>query len=129
MKIRNDFVSNSSSVSYIITMKKELLETMERAFGHHADKEMAKIRDFVKEDLIQNGTRVYLGDEDIYYKKIEFDTDGGTNTKEWIEAEGKEVDLSQMDDEEIWKYIYGEYIMKGELGKIYGFGVTQTQTY
>lgn len=129
MKIRNDFVSNSSSVSYIITMKKELLESMAHYFGKSTESEIAKVRDFVKEDLLENGTRVYLGDEDIYYKKVEFNTDGGTNTKEWIEAEGKEVDLSQMDDEEIWKYIYGEYVMNGELGKIYGLGVTQTQTY
>lgn len=129
MKIRNDFVSNSSSVSYIITMNKELLESMAHYFGKHTENEIATIRDFVKDDLLENGTRVYLGDEDIYYKKIEFNTDGGTNTKEWIEAEGKEVDLSQMDDEEIWKYIYGEYVMNGELSKIHGLGVTQTQTY
>lgn len=110
-------------------MKKELVETMAGFYGERVKDEFQKVREFIKDDLLEHGTRVYLAGEELYYKKIEFDTDGGTNTREWIESEGKEVDVSKMSEDELWKYIYGEYILRSELGKIDGFGVTQVQTY
>lgn len=129
MKIRNDFVSNSSSVSYIITMKKEIVEGFAQYRKGTEKTEKQHIREIVKDDLIQNGTRIILGDEEMYFKKVKFNTDGGTNTREWIEEAGNTVDLDKMTDEEVWEYIYGEYIMKGNLGQIEGFGTTQVDSY
>ena len=34
-----------------------------------------------------------------------------------------------MNDDELWSYIFGEYILKGEIAKIAGFGSTQVETY
>ncbi|RWU10653.1 hypothetical protein [Pedobacter chitinilyticus] len=129
MKIRNDFVSNSSSVSYIITMKKEMVELFGRMYADSEKNELDKVREVLKDDLLENGTRAYIEGEEMYIKKYKFATDGDINTREYMAHDGKEVDVAVMSDQELWAYIYGEYIMKGEIGKIVGFGSTQVETY
>lgn len=110
-------------------MKKDIVETFARFYGDSKDKEIQKVTEFLKNDISENGTRIYMEGEEILFKKIEFQTDGDTTCKEWIEDEGKEVDVSKMSDDELWSYIYGEYILNGEIAKIAGFGSTQVETY
>ncbi|MBL4559891.1 MAG: hypothetical protein JKX79_02785 [Labilibaculum sp.] len=87
MQITYDFVSNSSSVSYIITMKKEIVELFARHY--ESNKEIQRITEFIKEDISDKGTRVYMDGEDLLFKKVEFQTDDGTNCRKWIEGKEK----------------------------------------
>jgi hypothetical protein len=111
-------------------MHKKIVEVFERWYGVSAAIEYKTIRDTLKNFMLENGTRTFLEEEEIYVKKIQFnDDDGVTIDKELLKKENKELDFSNIDDDELWNYIRGEYILNGKLSEIRGFGVTQVHQY
>ncbi len=46
-----------------------------------------------------------------------------------MDLEHKEVDLASMDDDQLWDYILGEYLVQGRISSLWGFGATQVETY
>ena len=130
MKIRSDFVTNSSSVSYIVTMHKKIVDLFDRYYGGHTKLEERVIRDTVKKEVQEKGTRVYLEGEEMFVKKYTFnDDDGVTVDKHLLQDEGTQLDFENISDKDLWNYIRGEYLINGELSQIRGFGVTQVDTY
>ena len=128
MKIRTDFVTNSSSVSYILTMKEDMVKGHLRFYKGVLKKGEEKIADFLCKFMIKNGTRVCIEGEEIYTHKVHFKTDE-TMLDSTLELPPDQMDFSSMNEDDLWAYIFGEYVMNGRLTGINGFGVTQTETF
>ncbi len=128
MKIRTDFVTNSSSVSYILTMHKEMVDTQISFWGESYGKLNLKVAAHLRDLMQKEGTRCMLEGEDIYSKKITFRTDE-TLTKDTLDIPEEKLDFAKLDDDELWSFICGEYIMNGQVSSLRGFGATQVETY
>jgi hypothetical protein len=128
MKVRSDFVTNSSSVSFIITMHLEMTEIQQKMYGKHFPENLGRVLTLLREKMLNEGTRVMLEDQEIYTYKLEFSTDE-TMTPDAYGRPHEEIDLTVMNDEEVWIYIYGAYILEGRITSLMGFGATQVETH
>jgi hypothetical protein len=132
MKIRQDFVTNSSSVSYIVTFCPSLYDSLDRYYwsgrGDEKNIKYSRIEELIKKDLFESGTKVYWEGHELYIKKYEFDTEE-TITDRISEEQNEEIDFKAISDHDLWNYIRGQFFMMNDLGHIYGFGVTQVDTF
>ena len=132
MKIRGDFVTNSSSVSYILTMKEDVFDVN---IAQQRDNGLGKFLSFVKNKIKNEGIKTNLNNEEVYSLKLTFNTDDaypleGISVEDY-DFDGffntlHDLDINTLTDKELTSFLYWTILYPNYISDI---GATRVKTY
>lgn len=125
MKIRADFVTNSSSVSYLVSWSPEMADFIRLKNGRYrGDAKKNRVHDALARDLETHGRRIDVDGTPVYYRKYGFQKK--TDCLFDGDSSAEPVDFASLDEERLWAYIRGEYLVNARLAaELKGFGAVQ----
>ena len=132
MKIRTDFVTNSSSVSFIIMMDLEVLDCfLNLRESMQNDSESVIMAKALKKFMLEKGTLSYIENHEVYTYLMEFrDDDDEAYSKKILQENEMNTDVSTMTEKELFNYLRGEYLMGGRLSSMMeGLAAIQVEQY
>ena len=132
MKIRTDFVTNSSSVSYILMMDVDVINCFLRMHESlNGESEPVIMAKSLKKFMQEKGTLSYVEDHEIYTFLMEFRDDSDEAfSKQILQENGMNTDVSTMTERELFNYLRGEYLLEGRLSSMMpGLAAIQVEQY
>ena len=132
MKIRTDFVTNSSSVSYIIMMDLEILDCfLDLRSSLQSESEPVIMAKALRAFMLEKGTLSYVENHEIYTYLMKFrDDDDDAYSKQILQENGMNTDVSTMTEKELFNYLRGEYLLGGRLSRMMqGLAAIQVEQY
>jgi hypothetical protein len=126
MKIRGDFVTNSSSTSFILTAKEDIFDVNLEHFNKTGKIGVVQLLTFLRNELEKEGNKTRIGNDEVYFTQKKFKIGKSIVLNEDIDPEEiASTDLSKLSDNEMWNLI-NWIVVKGKGKDLYGMGATQT---
>ncbi len=125
MKIRGDFVTNSSSTSFILTAKEDIFDVNIEHFTKTGKIGVVQLLNFLKNEMKKEGKQAKIGENEFYFTQKKFLIGKSIKLDENIDPdEIASTDFSKLSDEELWNLI-NWIVVKGKGKDLYGIGATQ----
>lgn len=125
MKIRGDFVTNSSSTSFILTAKEDIFDVNIEHFTKTGKIGVVQLLTFLKTEMKNEGKQAKVGDNEFYFTQKKFSIGKSIKLDENIDPdEIATTDFSKLSDDEMWNLI-NWIVVKGKGKDLYGIGATQ----